>query len=342
MISKEQRENIIDKIPLEGALVYEFPRKTFCFSDAYANELVNTFFTGKKPPAAGTPKHAEILLGAPGAGKSFFAQSTYNALPKAKKENTIFVSYDEGGALFATHDYTRALQKNVPDFKDEHTPVDTNTLGTRTHLWESYRPFSQFVRSLVLKRALNEGYNLIIDTTSSGNGTLRLIDRLRELEYGRIDVTGTYAPFDVSLKRLHRRVRPASDEEAITKRIGDPDKNQGAMNMILPLIEAADGLEYYYNPSNRIPRELAFAYEDGLLVDSRPEIIQNMRQDIARDSAVIHRFLWDSQIAWQQPYFDPHDHESDCMKATHAFFLDVLDQSDFSRAQNYNPPVPDL
>lgn len=341
MISQQQKQaEIINKIPIEGDLIYQLSRKTFCFSAAYAIQLVDSFFAGKKPPAAEEPKHAEILLGAPGSGKSFSAQAYYNALPKTEKASTLYISYDEGGALFAIHDYQKALKTHIPDFEDEHTPVDEETLGIRTALSESYRPFSQYVRSLILRRALKDGYNVIIDTTSSSRRTLHLVDRLRELEYDRIDVTGTYAPFDISMQRLHQRVRPATNKEAISKCVGNPAENQGAMNMILPLVEAVDGFEYFYNPNNDNLPELAFAYEHGQLVESRPEIIQLMKRDIVRDTFDMYQFLQENDLELPRNYYDPSTGESAYVKATHVNFLSTLNLSDLSKTSALIFPDP--
>ncbi len=335
MLSAEQRKEIIDGIPEEGSLSYTAPvsGRMFDFSQDEALRITNKFFEGKAPPAADEKKTAEILLGAPGSGKSYGAREAYNALSDEERHKTIFVSYDELGAIFAIDDYVQGLKDNVPDYTDEHAPVSDETLDVRTELWDDYRQFSQRVRNMILKRALDEGYNLVIDTTSSSVGSVKLIDNaLKPLGYDEINVTGTFAPFDVGVERLHGRVRPASNEEAVTKRVGDPEKNQGALNMLTPLIAASDNFEYYYNPSNDEEPKLAFAYQGGALDYVDEEVVQSIMNDLDSEVDQIIDFIEEHNIdpAYKQHTFDTNDDL--------AHFLDIRSGE---LQHNYHPDGPD-
>lgn len=288
MISEHEKNEIINSVPEEGSLSHN--GRSYTQEDL--EKLADSFFNDKTAPAKNEKKNAEILLGAVGSGKTYNAIARYNALDEETKSNTIYVSYDEEGAIFAIDDYQNELRENVPDYVDEQTPVSDESLPFRTQNWDDFRPFSQRIRNQVLKRALDEGYNLIIDTTSSGIGSVKLIENvLKPLGYDNIKVTGTFAPLGKSVERAHNRVRPASDDEIITKRIGDPEKNQGALNMLKPLIEAADRFEYYYNPENNNAPRLAFTHTDGKLTYLNDDIVVDMKNHIIPDLEAIEDYL---------------------------------------------------
>ena len=296
-LSVSKRQEIINNeekgIPAEGALSYTslFTQKQFDFSQEQADRIINSFFEGKTPPPAGEQLTAEILLGAPGSGKSIHARERYEGLSEEERAQTIFVSYDETGAIFAIDEYLNGLKEQVEDFTDEHSPVSDESLKVRTELWDDYRQFSQYIRNGILKRALSEGYNVMIDTTSSSLGSVKLAENvLQPLGY-EISVVGTYAPFDVAVERLHSRVRPASDEEAVTKRLGDPEKNSGALNMLKPMMAIADHFEYYYNPRNDQSPELAFSYDHGALTYSNARILDEMRDQVRNDMDAVLEFI---------------------------------------------------
>ena len=292
-------QGVIDNIPGEGALAYtaEYSKREFSFTQEQADTIIDKFFEGKVPPPSDAVKKAEVLLGATGSGKSYEAGLRYEEMDEEQREGTIFVSYDENGAIFAIDEYVKDLQDNVPDFEDEHIPVDGETLDVRTELWDDYRQFSQYVRTGILKRALSENYNLVVDTTSSSMGTTYLIKALRDLDYKQIKVTGTFSPFPIAVKRLRDRVRPTSNEEIVNKRIGDPSKNLGALNMIEPLMQAADIFEYRYNPNNNEPSKVAFSFntiEDTEDVDVA--VIQQIAQDLENDADLMFEFIQDKGL----------------------------------------------
>ncbi|MGH1404239.1 MAG: hypothetical protein ACRBDL_08335 [Alphaproteobacteria bacterium] len=335
MMQLEQRDEIINSIPDEGALSYtsSLSKRAFDFSEEDAQRIVEGFFQGKIHPDEGDQKTARILLGAPGSGKSYNARKDYNALGEEERNKTIFVSYDELGAIFAIDDYVQGLKDHVPDYTDEHAPVDDTTLGIRTELWDDYRLFSQRARNMILKRALSDGYNVMIDTTSSSMGSVKLIENvLKPLGY-RIHTKGTFAPFHVGVDRLHTRVRPASNEEAVTKRVGDPDKNSGALNMILPMIKASDDFEYDYNPSNEEAPRLAFAYQDGMLDYCDEAVIDQMIDDLDHEVDQVIAFINQNNIdpAYKQYVSDTNDE-----------FARFLDINSSALQLNYNPDGPDV
>ena len=157
------KQKIIDAIPPEGALQYtaELSGRDYSFTQEEANNIIDSFFKGKTPPAVEN-QNATILLGGPGSGKSYLAASIYDT--RDDKENTIYVSYDETGAIFAIPGYQRNL-KALLGLVSEHKPISepnaSQTLEARTEIWDNYRKFSQHIRNGVLKRALREGFSII-------------------------------------------------------------------------------------------------------------------------------------------------------------------------------------
>lgn len=286
MISKDERKQIISEIPEEGDFSYNN-----VFTKERVDKIIDRAFLYKKPPEGRCQKSAEILLGAPGSGKSYLANDRFKKLDQQTKSQTIYVSHDEGGAIFSIDEYQDGLIKNIPDYRHEHSPVSDETLDFRLKHHDDFRPLSQFIRNEVLKRALEDGYNLVVDITASNTGSIKMINNvLKPLGYD-VHVVGSFAPIGASVSRVHERVRPVSDEEFISKRIGDPYKNEGALNMIAPLIAVADQFDYYYNPANNDSPELAFSFEEGELVFLDDDVVVEMKNDIIPDLEALEDYV---------------------------------------------------
>ncbi len=272
-LSKAEIENLFlsEGSPTLGSTSY--PEKTI-------NKIVQSFFHEKTPPHERSAATVKILLGAPGAGKSYNAAKDYDALDETTKNQTIYVSYDENGAIYQIPGFKEELVKILGRDFQQHEEIDPDSLTAEKYsqieaVWEKYRPLSQHIRAQILKQAAAEGYSMVIDTTSSSPGTLKMIDALKTAGYFKeqIEIEGTYAPIEISRSRIERRARKASYLELITKRIGDPAKHNGALNMIEPLIKAVGKFTYRYNPDNQNPPREAFVFENGALVRHDSEIV---------------------------------------------------------------------
>lgn len=309
-ITNAARKAILAKgLHQEGALKYtsDITETDFEFTQEEADAIIDTFFEGKTPPTA-EDQIAIILLGGPGSGKSFVAREQHENLHEAYKAETIYVSYDETGAIFAIPDYKDALVKILGDHFDEHEPIDSDLHEDLKAHWDNYRKFSQYIRTGILERALEEGFSVTIDTTSSSQGVLKMIDLLRELKVPSVEVQATYAPFDASIDRLHHRIRPASDEEAITKRIG-------ALNMIPYMMAAADHFDLHYNPRNdgKKPALLLHSHKNGENIAGHiPDIIKAAIQNMEADTAKMVAFS--KEIGISRP-----DLDRDIWEANHEF-----------------------
>lgn len=288
--------NIEDLFIFEGEPLLD--GKTY--PDDKIEAIVDSFFVDgekKSPPANRGDATVKILLGAPGSGKSYNAAEDYFALDDQTKSQTVYVSYDETGAIYAIPEFRKDMEDLLGDF-DEHGEIDFEALSPEQYsdvegVWTKYRALSQHIRSKILKRAAAEGFNLVIDTTSSSPGSLKMIEAITKAGYKKenIEVEGTYAPIEISRSRVEKRPRKASYLELITKRIGDPEEGKGAINMLKPLISAVGKLTYRYNPDNENPPQEAFVFEGGQLSRSNATAVQQIQQSSVADTAYIHEFL---------------------------------------------------
>ena len=300
-LTPEERNEIIAKIPEEGSLRIPDENDFIQFAASDLEAKVDRFFEGKTPPKPKDQK-ATILMGPQGSGKSFFARADYFSLPADEFTNTIYVSYDETGALFEIPGYVHELQKIVPDFNPEypHQPVSKDTLAIRKALWEKFRPFSQKIREHVLKRALKEGYSIIVDTTSSSPGTEKLIDTLNALGIKDITIKAMFAPWNISMDRVDTRARPENTVNRVTKR-------KGFLQMFPKLYYRPQRFELYYNPVDGQKPELACAQERGHMAAYNPELIYKIHQDLRDDSSHIRVFRNNNaEFFSDDPYTVPH------------------------------------
>ncbi|MEZ5815268.1 MAG: hypothetical protein R3E13_11220 [Alphaproteobacteria bacterium] len=262
------------------------------------DKIVNSFFEGKTPPKNRTGAHVKILLGAPGAGKSYNAAKNYDAMEETTKSQTIYVSYDENGAIYAIPGFKEKLTELLGHDFDQHDQIDTSKISPEQYnaieaVWSAYRPLSQYIRSKILKRAAAEGYSMIIDTTSSSPGTLKMIEALNQADYGKsqIEIEGTYAPMEISRQRIEKRPRKASYLELVTKRMDDPAKNSGAVNMITPLIKAVGTFTYRFNPDNENPPRPAFTFKNGTLTAHDPSVAQTLLSSAESDEEYLQNLI---------------------------------------------------
>lgn len=205
--------------PAEGKLVH--------ITEAEAHSLAAQSFAGKAPRIQGNSQ-AIVLHGAPGSGKTTHAWQVHNENQRISGHE-VFVAYDEYGALY-----------QLPGFQEEIR--DAKNFSQRHAVWDKYRADSQFVRTLVLEKAVADNYDIVADVTSSGGGARPFIEALQEMAYN-VSVHSVYAPFDDCAPRFLSRERPGSAEELVSKRIG-------AMKTLPVVAQAADTFYLHYNPDH--------------------------------------------------------------------------------------------
>lgn len=253
------------------------------------DKIVDNFFKNKKPPSHRNSAKIKILLGAPGSGKSFNAAEDYARLKPYASLTTIYVSYDETGAIYAIPGFKEEICAilGIDDF-DEHgeLTIPADKYSAVEDVWKKYRPLSQHIRTQILRRAVAEGYNMVIDTTSSSPGTIHMVASFLEAGYAKhnISIEGTYAPFLTSKARVENRPRKASYLELVTKRIG-------AMNMLPILVDEGHELTYYYNPNNEENPQLAFKSEDGKIGNVIPHVVHLIHNDSLEDEKDLLDFI---------------------------------------------------
>jgi|GEM_PF-3838074 len=312
--------NIENLFPAEGAPVVDRkkypPNKISDIVDSFFVDEINGKISPKSPPPNRDEAQVKILLGAPGSGKSYNAAEDYFALNRTVQSKTVYVSYDETGAIYAIPEFVKEMKEILGNDFDEHGHIDFDALEPEEYqaiegIWTKYRALSQHIRSEILNRAAADGFNLIIDTTSSSPGSLKMIKAFKGAGYKKenIEIEGTYAPWDMSRSRVETRPRKASYLELLTKRVGNPEDNKGALNMIRPLIEAAGTFTYRYNPDNQNAPQVAFAYKDGELAEANLDVIDQMQQSCEHDVLRMIGFL--PEIVEKHPDFqkDAADYE---------------------------------
>jgi hypothetical protein len=204
--------------PAEGKLVH--------VSEQDAANIIGITFFGKTPPDAKTPR-AIIMHGPPGAGKTTEAYAQYADLTPDRRANTIFVAYDEHGALYAIPEYRDVIRKSM-SFQDRHD------------LWAKFREDSQLIRTEIIETAFAERFDVIIDVTSSGKFAGKFVELIKAQGYDT-EVISVLAPFDLCAERFLSRERPGSPRELISKRIG-------AAEMLPTLAQTADTFTLRFNP----------------------------------------------------------------------------------------------
>ncbi len=247
----ESQIALIDALPAEGGAYYRKEGRKIAVKPASVTRMANIPLTEKVAPPQ---KKAIILHGAPGSGKTYAGMKRLEALVEQDRslaQSFAIISYDEYGAMFDIKQYVAALKKIAPDMKGQEVPTGSETLAARRQLWLDFQPLSQAVRSETLKGALKQELNLYVDTTSSGMGTTKLIELLRDLDYTHIEFWSYHNHLSLSTSRIETRLRPTSDSDLYEKRVG-------AYEMLPKIVAAADRVSLSLNNSNTAaPTEFA-------------------------------------------------------------------------------------
>lgn len=216
---------------MDGSLVHLTPQQ--------AQDIANSFFAGKRPSGLKDNFNAYVMHGPVGAGKSTLAWSLYNDrnfVGELAFNNTVYISADEHGAMDKIPGYREAVEaaKNDP--------------AARHELWKKFQADSQYIRSLVLKKAVSEGYSVFIDTTAAGERGETLVRSLRANDY-QITLISCYAPLAVSVERVLGRERQADPAYLLSYRIG-------ALNSFMTLAGLANKVSLWFAPTvHDAPRE---------------------------------------------------------------------------------------
>lgn len=220
MLTEEQL-GVIEKIPVQGSLVYTFDGKNYTFTQGQVDEAVHESFidrprslsmpkdrfTDKIPPRE---KKAWIMMGAPGSGKTEYAMSWYEALSAEEKQGIVLVGYNEGGA-----------EENFQPFMDAVSEVTGDYYEKKLKITNQFQPVTQRIQNETQRKALREEFSVMVDITAERKGAGKLIDVLRTVGYESIELIGMHASFDIARHRAEDRfIRPTSPIDIIDKRIG--------------------------------------------------------------------------------------------------------------------------
>lgn len=251
-----EQHALIDALPLSGCRTAVYRGKTITYGDEALKLAAMLPLLDVSPTPAGD-KSATMLAGPPGSGKTYCGP-TSDRLEDATLSGLVEISYDEGGALFDLPEYTGALKQVEPRYTFPDVPVPVESLEERRHLWEAFRSLSCYIRDMSLKQALAGHHSLYIDTAASSPDSISLIDTLRKLDYGQIEVLAYIAPYATSRERVETRPRPLSMVDFNEKRIG-------FLENFPKLVEAADRVILHYNPNNFNEPALAAVFNAGAM-----------------------------------------------------------------------------
>jgi hypothetical protein len=240
--------------PLEGK------DEEFLLSADLHEEFSNLPLVGKFV-SADSVRHVTVLWGPPNSGKTSNADRLFREMPEADQKKTVCVCYDEdlgyegSGAIFAIPAFKKAYDAAVALMKK--VGRTSEVANKFLEAFRANRSDSQRVRSLTLNKANEQGFDLLIDTTSSSKGILIMCDILRKnTEINKtteINFLGTTAPLPLAEERSKERNRPVEYKELYSKRIG-------AYETFPAIVSAADGFTLYSNPEQGKPAEKVWSY----------------------------------------------------------------------------------
>ncbi len=233
---------------------------------------------GKTPVLANKPKIAVILWGPPNSGKTTRAAELIKQEYAPILDHMVAISYDEHtlggktGALFNIPAYGAAYDKEVALQKAGGTP-DRETLND---LYREYRDDSQRIRSMTLKMAAEAGHHLCIDTTSSGGGTFKMVEILKQAGYGQIHFVGAIAPLRVAVPRSEERLRLVEPIEVF-------DKRAGAFETLPGILETANKLVLLQNAVDGQNPEILLRAEDGAITEKNAQALRHLTNYTSKD-----------------------------------------------------------
>ncbi len=268
---------LIDALPDEGAPYYLAEGKKVLYPAEAVHECALLPLQGKEPS---TNKRAILLHGAPGSGKSYSGMKRLEELLQTEPDRartTAIISYDEFGAIYDIQEYVAGLMRIEAGLHGQHAKSTHGTLEARRQHWLDFQPLSQFIRSKTLKCALAGEHDLYIDITSSGPGTIALIQLLEALDYQDIEMWSYAAPYRISAERIQQRPRPTSHEELLTKRVG-------AYDMLPKFLHYVHRLRVFMNESDNIePQEIAH-FKMGHVHRCNPHYTDSLMSMLANDA----------------------------------------------------------
>jgi len=231
--------------------------------------------------AEGEQKVAIVFWGPPNSGKTTGCSKYVEENYKKCLPSMVAVSYDEpilgdekSGALFN-------LEKYATEYKKQKAIAASGGQPDRDALNEAYRKEranSQRVRSLTLNAAVEDGYDLCIDTTSASKGVFYMLNALEAKGYA-IHVVGMISPLLVAEQRAAERLRLVEPDEVYSKRAG-------AYGTFQELIETrAKRAVLLYNPVNGKDPVVALKALDGAVVEKNEAVCAEIATNVLGEAA---------------------------------------------------------
>jgi AAA domain-containing protein len=193
-------------------------------------------FAGKIRPPAG-PRYFIVAYGPPASGKSsilrYLAEQD-GRIGAITEQNTVSVNVDdifqggETGARYAEY-RQRVLEKSAP----------ANRKINAQRLYNSYRWIADQISDLILSRALNDGYNIIWETTGQSTWPRSEISRVGRYRYNTVVVYPLVRTGDLIARAAQREKETGQEpapESVIRAAVGSAQAN---LVELLPTRECA-------------------------------------------------------------------------------------------------------
>jgi predicted ABC-type ATPase len=207
-------------LPTEGARTH--------LTETQVQAIIDQTFAGIRRPAVGH-KEAHVLHGPPGTGKTYKAPGIYAGLPK---DGVVYIGADEHGVMDKIPEYVEGIKDAPPE--------------ERHKLWKKYQNDADYVRSLILNKAMREGYSVFLDTTGGGEKGVSTARALKERGYD-ITLYSFWAPLEVCVARVLGRTRQADPRYLVTKRLD-------AYRSFVRIWNVAQSMHLYYSTGERPDR----------------------------------------------------------------------------------------
>lgn len=225
-------------------------------------------FKGKRPSTDNESNYVARAHGAPGAGKSELLHAIFENLSQSEVDSTVYSSADEYGAL----EYIRQFLNEIALIEFNYGRDRQMNHPQRLKARDNVRDATGVGHDLVVNKAIRDGYNLFIDTTSSSlNGTLASMKLVRKAEKKNV-IYSVYAPYEISKERCIARTRTISlNDELVGKRIAAYGTFKPLMDAI---IREKGDFTLFYNPNNESEPQPVFEIEDGTLVAVNEDLLK--------------------------------------------------------------------
>lgn len=214
-----------------------------------SEQIVADFLEGKVPPT----DHGKLLTvfnGTVGSGKTEAAHDRYAGLDSSEQGSTVFIAYDEYGALHSIHDYRNGLAALKDKYGHETGAIP---LDERLALKEKYKDQTHYIFYRLQQEAIKRGLNVMIDMTLAGPHNVSALQPYLNAGY-EIALESYVSGRDNAMRRVDARDRPLPEDEKAKYGAWFESAHQ--------LIDAGFDMRIHWNHVNGLPSMDAISFCD--------------------------------------------------------------------------------